>query len=82
MSISDTLEKLNVHPSHLELGVDRYRSFIRSTCVNKLETIKITEKIIRGSDLVLAVNYLLKHATPDNVDTLQYLLDPRRTSRG
>ena len=82
MSISDTLEKLNVHPSHLELGVDRYRGFIRSTCVNKLETIKITEKIIRGSDLVLAVNYLLKHAKPDNVDTLQYLLDPRRTSRG
>jgi hypothetical protein len=82
LSISDTIEKLGVHTNQLVLSADRYRGMLRSICMNKLDQIRTIENSVRNSDLVLAVKYLLSNATSDNLDTLQYLLDPRRTSRG
>ncbi len=81
-SMSDTIEKLNLVHTFLNLGEDRYRGLLRSTCINKLELIKETEKRISESELVKAVSYLLRHGSPDNLDTLQYLLDPKRSGRG
>ena len=81
-SIRDTIEKLDIKPTYVDLGEERYRGIIRSRCLQKLASIKETENKIRGSDLVLAIGYLLGYPTPDNMDTLQYLLEPRRPSRG
>ncbi len=58
-SMSDTIERLNLNYTDLNLGEDRYRGLLRSTCINKLEIIKETEKKISESELVTAVSYLL-----------------------
>jgi hypothetical protein len=82
ISMNDTIEKLKLGQAYINFGENRYRGILRSTCINKLDLIKETEKRISESDLVVAVSYLLRHGSPYNVDTLQYLLDPRRSSRG
>ena len=81
-SLRDTIEILEIPFTYIELGEERYRGFLRSTCLRKLGEIKEVEKKILNSDLVLAIGYLLRNLTPDNLDTLQYLLDPRRSTRG
>jgi hypothetical protein len=50
--------------------------------MKKLDEIKNKEKIIKESKMVTAVEFLLEHRSPENNDTLQYLLDPRRCGRG
>lgn len=77
-SLDSTLELIGVNREHKQLGPNRYRGIIRSLVVKKLEKIRDTEREIRESKLVQAVNYLLKHRNHENNDTLQYLLDPRR----
>jgi hypothetical protein len=41
----------------------------------------LAEKIIKNSNLVRSLEYLLKNRTTQNNDTLQYLLDPRRGNK-
>ncbi len=81
-SIRDTIEKLDIKSRYVDLGEEIYRGIIRSRCLQKLAFIKETENKIRGLDLVLSISYLFGYPTPDNMDTLQYLLDPRRSSMG
>jgi hypothetical protein len=81
-TLGDVLDIIGVKDEDLALGRDRYEGIVRSLVVKKLEEIKVTEKGIKDSRIVLSVNYLLRNRSKENSDTLQYLLDPRRCGRG
>ena len=80
--LNDIVEKLGITKDFLSLGFDRYRGLLRTLTMKKLDEIKNKEKIIKESKMVNAVEFLLEHRSPENNDTLQYLLDPRRCGRG
>ena len=81
-SLKDVLLNIGVKEEHVSLGRDKYRGIIKSLVFRKLELIKISEKAIKESNLVTSLEFLLNNRAPENNDTLQYLLDPRRRGRG
>ncbi len=81
-SLIETLENIGVKKFHINLGEDRYLGIVRSLTLRKLTDIIECEKTIRETSLVVSLEYLLGRRTPENNDTLQYLLDPRRGRRG
>jgi hypothetical protein len=82
VTLDDIIKKIGVTVECLNLGVDRYQGILRSACIAKLEDIKLAEKIIIDSKYVQSIRYLLENRNLDNDDTLQYLLDPRRSGKG
>ncbi len=81
-SLTEIFENIGVNKDHFNLGEDRYLGIIRSLTLRKLCDIIGCEKTIRETSLVVSLEYLLGRRTPENNDTLQYLLDPRRGRRG
>ena len=81
-SLDDVLKIIGVKVDDILLGPNRYFGVISSLVIRKLDEIKILEKRIKESRLISSVNYLLKHISRDNDDSLQYLLDPRREGDG
>jgi hypothetical protein len=81
-TLDDILQSIGVKKEHIQLGKDRYRGIIKSLVIKKLEDIKLGENAIKASNLVTSLEFLLNHRSPENNDTLQYLLDPRRCMRG
>jgi hypothetical protein len=79
-TLDDIFVLIGVERNHVTLGRDRYQGVIRSAVTKKLLEIKDGEMGIRKSGFVLSVKYLLENRSPNNDDTLQYLLDPRRVS--
>jgi hypothetical protein len=82
VTLDDIVKKIGVTVECLNLGADRYQGILRSACIAKLEDIKLAEKIIIDSKYVQSIRYLLENRNLDNDDTLQYLLDPRRSGKG
>jgi hypothetical protein len=80
-TLKDVLDSIGINKDHVRLGENRYRGIIRSLVIRKLDAIRESEKNIRESSLVVSLEYLLSQRTPENNDTLQYLLDPRRCER-
>ena len=81
-TLEPIMDTIGINKDHVELGVDRYRGIIRSATIKKLECVQWSEKVISESSLVVSLGYLLAHRCLENNDSLQYLLDPRRGSRG
>jgi hypothetical protein len=81
-TLRDTIESLGLTEGDRRLGPGHYRVALGNACLEKINEIKLTEKKIRETSVVTAVEYLLSHRNLDNDDTLQYLLDPRRGRRG
>jgi hypothetical protein len=81
-SLGDILETIGIREEMKDLGPESYRDEIKLACVDKLRELEEVEKEIKSTALVAAIEYLLRHRGVDNDDTLQYLLDPRRGSRG
>jgi hypothetical protein len=81
-TLADVIYTLGLSEEEKLVGPTRYRTILGTACVTKLNEIKNKEKLIRKSQVVEATSYLLNHRSRDNYDTLQYLLDPRRGTRG
>ena len=81
-TLGDIIEKMGVRGEDIGKGPEQYRVILGTACVNRLKMIDDMEKSIKISPVVVAIEYLLSHRSVDNDDTLQYLLDPRRGSRG
>ena len=82
ITLGDVIAKIGVAMKYLSLGGDRYLGILRSACIARLEDIKLAEKIIIDSEYVQSIRYLLENSNSSNDDTLQYLLDPRRSGKG
>ena len=82
ITLDDIITKIGVTVKYLNLGYERYQGILRSACIAKLEDIKLVKKIILDSKYVQSIRYLLENRNSDNDDTLQYLLDPRRSGKG
>jgi hypothetical protein len=63
-------------------GGEHYLQLIRRKCIYMIKKIVFMEKKIMNTDLVRCVKYLLNNSNPQNDDTVQYLLDPRRFKPG
>jgi hypothetical protein len=81
-TLADAIYTLGLSEEEKLLGPSRYLTILGNACLTKLNEIKIKEKLIKESQVVEATSYLLNHRSRDNDDTLQYLLDPRRGTRG
>jgi hypothetical protein len=81
-TLDDIIASIGIREEMKLEGPVIYQGKIKLACCEKLREIASSEKIIKSTSLVTAVEFLLKERSVDNDDTLQYLLDPRRGSRG
>jgi hypothetical protein len=81
-TLKEIIKDLEVGVEDVRQGPEWYHQSLRVACFTRLKEITEKEKIIKSIPVVIAVEYLLAHRSMDNDDTLQYLLDPRRGTRG
>jgi hypothetical protein len=81
-TLGDVISSLGIPERDAPISQGSYRSNLGKACLAKSLEIKNIEEKIQESPLILSVEYLLCHRNVANDDTLQYLLDPRRASRG
>jgi hypothetical protein len=81
-SLNDTFSVIGIKSDYLMLGPQRYTGVTRSLVLRKLEEIKVLEKRVKESKLIVSVRYLLSHRGRENDDTLQYIMDSRRCGDG
>jgi hypothetical protein len=77
-SLEDIMKYIKIdYLRDIGLGNSGYLDLIRGRCYSKLKDIERIEKEIKGCKIVRSIRFLLNNRTPDNDDTLQFLLDPR-----
>ena len=80
-SLNDVISYLGVTEMDANSSGPRYMGILKSRSLAKIKEIELMEDMIRESELVKAIKFLLDEKNEYASNTLRYLLDPRRAKR-